>query len=216
MDTFAQVTTDGGRNWNAVGEQDKHIDNHALWIDPEDGRHLINGNDGGLYESFDSGATWRFFSNLPITQYYKIAVGPDAPFYTVCGGTQDNATHCGPARTNTVNGGRDADWFIPVFGDGFDPVIDPSNADIMYAQWQHGGLVRYDRRTGESIDVKPRESADGPALRWNWDSTIQISPHNPARLYFGAQILFRSDDRGDSWTAAPTGDVSSRFPASRE
>jgi len=214
MDTFAQVTTDGGRNWNAVGEQDKHIDNHALWIDPDDGRHLINGNDGGLYESFDSGATWRFFTNLPITQYYKIAVGPDAPFYTVCGGTQDNATHCGPARTDTVNGGRDADWFIPVFGDGFDPVIDPSNADIIYAQWQHGGLVRHDRRTGESIDVKPRESADGPPLRWNWDSAIQISPHDPARLYFAAQILFRSDDRGDSWTAV-SGDLTRNLDRNR-
>jgi len=199
MDTFAQVTEDGGRTWNAVGEQDKHIDNHALWIDPDDAQHHINGNDGGLYESFDAGSTWRFIPNLPITQYYKIAVGNDAPFYTVCGGTQDNATHCGPARTNTVNGGRDADWFVPVFGDGFDPVIDPSNADIIYAQWQHGGLIRHDRRTGESIDVKPRESADGPALRWNWDSAILISPHNSERLYFGAQMMFRSDDRGDSW-----------------
>lgn len=200
MDTFAQVTEDGGRTWNAVGEQDKHIDNHALWIDPNDARHHINGNDGGLYESFDSGETWRFIPNLPITQYYKIAVGNDAPFYTVCGGTQDNATHCGPARTDTINGGRDADWYVPVFGDGFDPVIDPTNSDIIYAQWQHGGLIRYDDRTGESIDIKPRESADGPPLRWNWDAAIIISPHDNERIYFGAQMLFRSDDRGDSWT----------------
>ncbi len=214
MDTFAQVSEDGGRNWNAVGEQDKHIDNHALWIDPHDADHLLNGNDGGLYESFDRGRTWRFFTNLPITQYYKLAVGNDAPFYTVCGGTQDNATHCGPARTTAVNGIRNSDWYVPVFGDGFDPAIDPSNADIIYAQWQYGGLVRYDHQTGESLDVKPRESADGPALRWNWDSALLISPHDPARIYYAAQMLFRSDDRGNAWRAV-SGDLTRNMDRNR-
>lgn len=214
MDTFAQVTDDGGRTWQAVGEQDKHIDNHALWIDPDDADHLLNGNDGGLYESFDRGATWRFFPNLPITQYYKLSVGNDVPFYTVCGGTQDNATHCGPARNDSVNGGRDADWYVPVFGDGFEPAIDPTDANVIYAQWQHGGLIRYDHRTGESLDVKPRESADGPPLRWNWDSALLISPHDPARLYFGAQILFRSDDRGDSWRPV-SGDLTRNMDRNR-
>ncbi len=214
MDTRAQRSEDGGRTWNSVGEQDKHIDNHALWIDPDDENHLLNGNDCGLYESFDRGSTWRFFTNLPITQYYKLSVGNDAPFYTVCGGTQDNATHCGPARTTAVNGIRNSDWTIPVFGDGFEPAIDPSNADIMYAQWQHGGLVRHDRKTGESLDVKPRESADGPPLRWNWDSAILISPHDPARLYFGSQILFRSDDRGNAWRPV-SGDLTRNLDRNR-
>jgi photosystem II stability/assembly factor-like uncharacterized protein len=214
MDTYAQVSDDGGRNWRAVGEADKHIDNHALWIDPDDPMHHLNGNDGGLYESFDGGRTWRFFTNLPITQYYKIAVGPDAPFYTVCGGTQDNATHCGPARTPNVNGGRDADWFVPVFGDGFDPAIDPSDANIIYAQWQYGGLIRHDRLSGESIDIKPRETADGPPLRWNWDSALLISPHDPQRIYYAAQMLFRSDDRGDSWRPV-SGDLTRNLDRNR-
>lgn len=199
MDTFTQVTDDGGRTWNSVGEADKHIDNHALWIDPHDQDHLINGNDGGVYESFDRGETWRFIPNLPLAQYYNMDVGNDAPFYTVCAGTQDNATHCGPARNDSVNGVLSSDWYVPVFGDGFEPAIDPTDSDIIYAQWQHGGLVRYDHHTGESVDVKPRESADGPPLRWNWDSAVMISPHDNERLYFGAQMLFRTDDRGNSW-----------------
>jgi photosystem II stability/assembly factor-like uncharacterized protein len=122
------------------------------------------------------------------------------PFYHVYGGTQDNATHGVPNRTTNTHGIRNSDWFTTVFGDGFGPAVDPTNPDIVYSQWQYGGLIRYDRATGEQVDIKPREAADGPPLRWNWDSPLLISPHSPQRLYFGAQMLFRSDDRGDSWT----------------
>ena len=121
-----------------------------------------------------------------------------APFYNVYGGTQDNATQGGPSRTNNVHGIRNSDWFVTVFGDGFDPVIDPTNPNIIYSQWQYGGLVRYDRRSGERIDIKPQEDKNGPPLRWNWDSALILSPHSPTRLYYGSQILFRSDDRGDT------------------
>ena len=201
MDTLIQVSEDGGKTFRPLGERWKHVDNHALWIDPRDSDHLIIGCDGGLYETWDRGQTYRYTENLPITQFYKVAVDNDTPFYNVYGGTQDNATQGGPSRTNNVHGIRNSDWFVTVFGDGFDPVIDPLNPNIIYSQWQYGGLVRYDRRSGEQIDIKPQEAKGGPPLRWNWDSALILSPHSPTRLYYGAQILFRSDDRGDTWKA---------------
>lgn len=208
MDTFLQVTRDGGRTFSNWGEDNKHVDNHAWWQDPNDLEHILVGSDGGLYETFDGGGTFRFFPNLPLGQYYKVAVGPDAPFYRVFGGTQDNASHGVPNRTMSTHGIRDADWFVTTFGDGFGPAVDPTNPDIIYSQSQNGGLVRYDHRSGEAVGIAPQESADGPPLVFNWDSPILISPHDPARLYYGAQILFRSDDRGDSWT--PVSDVLTR------
>ena len=201
MDTLLHVTEDGGKTFRPLGERWKHVDNHALWIDPHDSDHLVVGCDGGLYQTWDRGQSYRYTENLPITQFYKIAVDNDAPFYNVYGGTQDNATQGGPSRTNNVHGIRNSDWFVTVFGDGFDPVIDPTNPNIIYSQWQYGGLVRYDRRSGERIDIKPQEDKNGPPLRWNWDSALILSPHSPTRLYYAAQILFRSDDRGDTWKA---------------
>ena len=201
MDTYMQVTEDGGRNFSGVGEADKHVDNHALVIDPEDAEHLIVGCDGGIYESWDRGKTYDFKANLPLTQFYKVAVSNEKPFYYVYGGTQDNATQGGPSRTNNIHGIRNSDWFITVFGDGFDPAVDPEDPDTIYSQWQYGGLVRFNRKTGERVDIKPQPEKGGPALRWNWDSALLISPHNSKRVYYGSQILFCSDDRGDSWTA---------------
>ena len=206
MDTFLQVSRDGGRTWGNWGEANKHVDNHAWWQDPDDPDHVLVGCDGGLYETFDGGQTFRFFPNLPLGQYYKVAVGPDAPFYRVYGGTQDNATHGVPVRTMDSGGIQQSDWFVTTFGDGFGPAVDPTNADIVYSQSQNGGLVRYDHRSGEAVGIAPQEGPDGPPLVFNWDSPILISPHDPARLYYGAQILFRSDDRGDSWRAV-SGDL---------
>ncbi len=201
MDTYMMVTEDGGKNVTPLGEKWKHVDNHALVIDPEDAEHLLIGCDGGLYESWDRGKSYDFKGNLPLTQFYKIAVDNDAPFYNVYGGTQDNATQGGPTRTNNVQGIRNSDWSITVFGDGFDPAVDPEDPNIVYSQWQYGGLIRFDRKSGERIGIKPREERDGPPLRWNWDSALLISPHSHTRLYFGAQILFQSDDRGNTWQA---------------
>ncbi|OUT60972.1 MAG: glycosyl hydrolase [Rhodopirellula sp. TMED11] len=201
MDTYMMVSEDGGKTFNRLGEADKHVDNHALIIDPIDADHLLVGCDGGVYESWDRGKTYDFKANLPITQFYKVALSNEKPFYYVYGGTQDNATQGGPSQTPNVHGIRNSDWFITVFGDGFDPAVDPEDPDTIYSQWQYGGLVRYDRKTGVRVEIKPQPAEGGPVLRWNWDSALMISPHNHQRVYYGSQILFRSDDRGDSWNA---------------
>ena len=199
MDTWMQVTEDGGRTFSKVGEKYKHVDNHALVIDPADTDHLLSGCDGGVYESWDRGATWDFKSNLPVAQFYKLAIDNALPFYRVYGGTQDNNTLGGPSRTTTAHGGTNADWIVTVGGDGFQSQVDPAEPDIVYSEAQHGALVRFDRRTGETIDIQPQPGQGEPGLRWNWDSPLLISPHSHTRLYFAANRLFRSDDRGDSW-----------------
>lgn len=206
MDTWMMVSEDGGRTFKKVGERWKHVDNHALWIDPDDTKHMIAGCDGGIYETWDRGATWRFVPNLPVAQFYKLAVDNALPFYNVYGGTQDNNTVGGPSRTATENGIRNADWFVTVTGDGFQPRIDPEDPNIVYSQSQYGGLARFDRRSGEMVDIKPESAKGEPPLRFNWDSPLIISPHSRTRLYFAAQRIFRSDDRGDSWRAV-SGDL---------
>jgi len=200
MDTWMQVTEDGGASFSAVPETSKHVDNHALWIDPDDVDHLVAGCDGGAYESFDRGANWVFKANLPITQFYKITVDDDSPFYNVYGGTQDNSTLGGPTRTTSTHGITNSDWRVVVGGDGFQPRTEPGNPDIVYSEWQNGGLVRYDRKNRETVDIQPQPEIGEDGSRWNWDSPLIISPHSPQRLYYAAQRIYRSDDRGDSWT----------------
>ena len=201
MDTFLQITVDGGKTFNRVGEKNKHVDNHAIWIDPGYTDHLLVGCDGGLYETYDRGATYRFFENLPITQFYRVSVDNSKPFYYVYGGTQDNNTLGGPSRTLFSSGISTEDWFVTVGGDGYETVVDPENPNIVYSQWQYGGLVRYDRLSREQVDIQPQEEPGEAAHRWNWDSPLMISPHLNTRLYFACQRLYRSDDMGNSWTA---------------
>ncbi|MEM1205666.1 MAG: glycosyl hydrolase [Acidobacteriota bacterium] len=201
MDVWMQVTEDGGKTFRAVPERFKHVDNHALWIDPDDPDHLLAGCDGGLYETYDRGATWRYFPNLPITQFYRLAVSNDEPFYYVYGGTQDNFTLGGPSRTLNEHGIMNSDWFVTLGGDGFQPQVDPENPDIVYSQWQYGNLARFDRKSGERIDIQPQPGAGEAPLVWNWDAALHLSPHSATRLYFGADRLFQSDDRGNTWRA---------------
>ncbi|MEZ5332069.1 MAG: glycosyl hydrolase [Thermoanaerobaculia bacterium] len=201
MDVFLQWSADGGATFQRLDEPDKHSDSHAMWIDPRDGEHLIVGCDGGLYETFDHGGSWRFTPNLPVTQIYKAAVDNDTPFYNVVGGTQDNGTQLGPIATTNVHGIRNADWTVPLGADGYACAIDPTNPDIVYASIQGGTLTRYDKRSGEALDIQPQPEPGEGAERWNWDAPVLISPHDPQRLYFGSQRLWRSDDRGSSWRA---------------
>ena len=200
MDTYLKVSHDGGKTIVNAGEKSKHVDNHVVWIDPSDTRHLLVGCDGGLYETFDQCATYDFKQNLPITQFYRATVDNALPFYNIYGGTQDNATLGGPSRTLNANGIMNSDWFVTVGGDGFKTQVDPNNPNIVYSQWQYGGLVRFDRKTGETVDIKPAEGEGEKAWRWNWDAPLLISNHKPERIYFAANKIFRSEDRGNSWT----------------
>jgi photosystem II stability/assembly factor-like uncharacterized protein len=199
MDTWMHVTEDGGETFKKVGERYKHVDNHSLWIDPEDTDYLLAGCDGGVYETFDRGVTWHYKSNLPVMQFYRVTADSAEPFYNVYGGTQDNNTLGGPSRTNTAHGITNDDWFVTVGGDGYETVVDPEDPNIVYSQAQYGGLVRHDRRTGERVGIKPQHEPGEDPLRFNWDSPLILSPHSRTRLYFAAQKLFRSDDRGNSW-----------------
>ncbi len=207
MDPRMHVSEDGGQTFVQVGEEHKHGDNHALAFDPNDPDYLLNGADGGVYESWDLGKSWKFIANLPVTQFYKVAVDYDEPFYNVVGGTQDNNTQYGPSRTDNIHGIRNSDWQITLFGDGHQPAIDPTDPNIVYSEWQEGNLTRWDRKTGEIIYIQPQPEADEESDRFNWDSPILISAHDPARLYFASQRLWRSDNRGDSWTPL-SGDLS--------
>ena len=200
MDTWMSVSHDGGKTFKNVGEDYKHVDNHSMWINPNNNKHWLVGCDGGIYETFDAAKNWDFKKNLPVTQFYKVALDNDAPFYNVYGGTQDNFSLGGPSRVLTNHGITNSDWFITNGGDGFESQVDPNNPDIVYAQSQYGFLVRYDKKSGEKVGIQPRERKGEDAYRFNWDAPLAVSRHAPGRLYFAANKLFRSDDQGNSWT----------------
>ena len=199
VDVTLKVTEDGGKTFRKAGEKYKHVDNHGVWIDPSNTDHLLVGCDGGAYETWDRCKNWDFKANLPITQFYRVTVDNAKPFYFVYGGTQDNASQGGPSRTTSASGIVNSDWFVTHGGDGFVTVVDAEDPNILYAESQYGGLVRFDRRSGEEVDIQPQPGKDQMAFRWDWDSPLLISPHSHTRLYFAAERLFRSDDRGDSW-----------------
>jgi photosystem II stability/assembly factor-like uncharacterized protein len=201
MDVWIHVTDDGGKTFRMVGENHKHSDNHALAFDPDDPDYLLAGCDGGLYETRDRGKTWKYFANFPVTQFYRIALDNALPFYNVHGGTQDNGSQMGPSRTININGIMTRDWFVTVYADGYACAIDPEDPNIIYASWQTGHLLRYDKRSGEEVDIQPQPEPGEDPPRWNWESPIIISPHSHTRLYYASQRLYRSDDRGDTWTA---------------
>ena len=198
---YLKRSDDGGATWHDMERAGKHVDNHAIAFKASDPDYLLIGTDGGLYETFDDGEHFRHFSNMPLGQFYKIALDDAEPFYNVYGGTQDNSTQGGPVRTDNTSGVRNADWFIANGGDGHQPATEPGNPDVVYAQSQQGYLNRIDMTTGEHVSVRPQPAAGEPYERFNWDAPVYVSRHDPKRVYFASQRLWRSDDRGDSWTA---------------
>jgi photosystem II stability/assembly factor-like uncharacterized protein len=225
VNTNLERSSDGGKTWARVPNLDNvHVDFHSVWLNPHDRNHIIVANDGGIYETWDEGKTWRFFSNLPVTQFYRVSVDNAKPFYHVCGGAQDNGSVCGPSRTLNRVGIRTSDWYEVGGGDGFQSRNDPEDPNIVYATSQGGAVTRLDLRTGISKSIRPRAEqpagAGGAAgrggagggggrggagqggvaaERTNWDAPYMISPHSATRLYWGSNFLYRSDDRGDTW-----------------
>ncbi len=199
ISTYTNVTYDGGKNFSVVPLKERHVDDHAMWLNPNNPNHFMIGGDGGLYETYDNAKTWRYFENLSVTQFYRVSVDNDFPFYNIYGGTQDNNTIGGPTRTQNDGGLFNQDFFYTVGGDGFKTVIDPKDPNIVYSQPQYGFLVRYDKRSGEITGIQPQEE-EGEELRWNWNSPVIISPHSNTTLYFAANKLFKSTNRGNSWT----------------
>lgn len=199
METVSQVTNDGGKTWRAVGNEGRHVDDHAMWIDPDNTDHFYIGGDGGIYESFDGGKNFIFKSNLPVTQFYRVAVDNSYPFYYVYGGTQDNNSFGGPSASIS-DGVVNDDWFVTQGGDGFWVAIDPTDPNIVYTESQYGNVSRWDRKSGQSVSIKPYPGEGELTYRWNWDTPVLISPFNNKRIYVAANFLFRSDDQGSSWT----------------
>ena len=193
-------STDKGATWERMAF-DMHVDNHEIVFDATDPAHMWVGNDGGLYETYDAGATWRHFTNLPLSQFYRISADDSRPFYRVCGGAQDNGTICGPSRTLNSAGIRTSDWYRVGGGDGFQAYFDPYDTEIVYAQSQNGALTRLNLNTGQRIGIRPTGDQGGAQERgrWHWDSPLLISNHSPGRIYYGGHRLYRSDDRGDNW-----------------
>ena len=192
------VSDDGGTTSREIAKS-AHVDYHAMWIDPTDPDHFVVGNDGGVYITHDRGETMDFVSNLPVAQYYAIEVDNRLPFYYVYGGLQDNNSWAGPSQTRNQQGITNSDWYATVGGDGFYSAVDPTDPNVVYAEFQNGGVIRYDVKTGEQKSIQPQPKFGQQRLRWNWSAPILISPHDHNTVYMGANYLFRSPNRGDSW-----------------
>ncbi|MEL6987694.1 MAG: glycosyl hydrolase, partial [Bacteroidota bacterium] len=201
MDVRIQVSNDGGKTFRRLKENKKHSDNHAIVFRADDPDYLLIGTDGGIYESYDLADNWRFIDNLPLTQYYKVAVDDRKPFYHIYGGTQDNGSHGGPSRTDDWSGIRNADWYKTLGADGHQSATEPGNPDIIYAETQQGGMHRIDLKTGEQVYIQPQPLEGDVYERFNWDAPIIVSPHDPATIFFASQRVWKSTNRGDSWVA---------------
>ena len=199
MNVRVLTSEDGGKSFTQLKEEKKHSDNHALIFKKDDPNYLMIGTDAGIYESFDLAQNWRYIKNLPLTQFYKVAVNNAEPFYSIFGGTQDNGSIGGPSATDEREGIANKHWYKTLFADGHQSATDPVHDDIIYAETQQGGLHRIDLTSGEPVMIQPQAQEGDPYERFNWDAPILVSPHNPARLYFASYRVWKSESRGDDW-----------------
>jgi len=199
MNVRVLTSDDGGKTFVQLKEENKHSDNHAMVFKKDDPNYIMLGTDAGIYESFDLASSWRYIKNLPLTQFYKVAVNNAEPFYHVFGGTQDNGSAGGPSATDEREGIANKHWYKTLFADGHQSATDPLYNDLIYAETQQGGLYRVDLTTGEQVSVQPQAAEGEPHERFNWDAPILVSPHNPARLYFASYRVWKSESRGDDW-----------------
>jgi photosystem II stability/assembly factor-like uncharacterized protein len=191
-------TVDGGKTVLLNATQTVHDDVHAIWIDPANSNHVIIGNDGGVAVSWDMTKTWNFVHNIPVGLFYHVSYDMATP-YNVCGGMQDNYSWCGPSAVRGAVGIAGFNWATMQGGDGFVAIQDPTDYRIAYSESQDGNMVRIDRVTGETISIRPQANAGEPVLRWNWDTPLVMSPHDPKVIYAAANKVFRSANRGLNW-----------------
>ena len=201
MNVQILTSDDGGKNFRELeGRRQKHSDHHAIAFKDSDPDYIMVGTDAGIYESFDLAKNWHYFLNLPLTQFYKVAVNNAEPFYHIFGGTQDNGSAGGPSATDEAAGITNRDWYKTLFADGHQSATDPVYNNIIYATTQEGRFHRIDLETGEQVFVQPQALEGDPHERYNWDTPILVSPHDPARIYIGSYRVWQSDNRGDSWS----------------
>jgi photosystem II stability/assembly factor-like uncharacterized protein len=192
------VSDDSGKTFRELNNGLVHVDHHALWINPKNPKHMLAGNDGGLYISYDRGATWDFNDTMPLSQFYQVDVDMRKPYW-IYGGVQDFCTWGGPSQTRNLLGIEASDWFKLLCGDGFQIRIDPTDYTTIYPN-AGSSLTRYDLTTGRNVNIRPRPAPGAAAYRFNWETPMIISPHDPKTIYYGGNVLFKSTDRGDSWT----------------
>ena len=199
MNVRVLTSEDGGKTFEQLKENKKHSDNHVIAFKKNDPDYLLIGTDAGIYESFDLAENWRYIKNLPLTQFYKVAVNNAEPFYHIFGGTQDNGSAGGPSATDEIEGISNKHWYKTLFADGHQSATDPEFNNLIYAETQQGGLHRIDLITGEQTFIQPQAGINEPHERFNWDAPIIVSPHNPSTIYFGSYRVWKSENRGDSW-----------------
>ena len=208
LGTQMYYSQDGGRTFATDWVQRIHVDHHALWIDPADSNHMVLGNDGGIHISWDRGRSWDFVNTIPLGQFYEIGHDMGTP-YMVYGGLQDNGSWGAPSRTFFRQGISNEDWFRIGGGDGFYTEAIPGDPDTVYVESQNGNLRRLNRRTSETKLIRPQPENGGERYRFDWNSPIVISPHDPDTVYYGGNRLFISSNRGDAWTR--TDDLTKRL-----